>query len=105
MSDILKACVTIDSEKWDSYSLQPLQVVLTPSSDFYDLFKEIISENVTYVIQKQTIDGYWNPTWMWGQFEEEWKVAKQEWQGVLTLTNLKILRAFNALEMSQNSFK
>lgn len=98
LSDILKACVTIDSEKWDSYSLQPLQVVLTPSSDFYDLFKEIIPENVTYVIQKQTIDGYWNPTWMWGQFEEEWKVAKQEWQGVLTLTNLKTLRAFDALE-------
>ncbi|ANU13066.1 hypothetical protein B481_0396 [Planococcus halocryophilus Or1] len=97
LSDILKECVTTDSNQWDSYSLQPLQVVSTPNSDFYDLFKEIIPENLTYVIQRQTKDGYWNPTWQWGQFEKEWEVAKQEWQGVLTLTNLKILRAFNAL--------
>ncbi|EGA91031.1 hypothetical protein GPDM_02045 [Planococcus donghaensis MPA1U2] len=100
LSDILKECVTTDSNQWDSYSLQPLQVVSTPNSDFYDLFKETIPENLTYVIQKQTKDGYWNPTWQWGQFEKEWEVAKQEWQGVLTLANLKILRAFNALETS-----
>ncbi|ANU23316.1 hypothetical protein [Planococcus donghaensis] len=100
LSDILKECVTTDSNQWDSYSLQPLQVVSTPNSDFYDLFKETIPENLTYVIQKQSEGGYWNPTWQWGQFEKEWEVAKQEWQGVLTLTNLKILRAFNALETS-----
>jgi hypothetical protein len=40
----------------------------------------------------------WGITWSWGQFEEEWETAKEEWRGWLTLEYLRILRSFDHIE-------
>lgn len=98
LSEIVQASVTTDPEKWDSYGLFPLQVVASPSSEFYNLFPEVIPLNLAYLVRNQTNNGYWDPNWSWGQFEEEWEFAKEEWRGVLTLANLKTLRAFDYIE-------
>jgi hypothetical protein len=98
LREMVKACVTDDPEKWDSYCLLPIQVVNSPSSEYYDLFADIIPINLNYLVTKQTKDGYWEPTWSWGQFEEEWETAKEEWRGWLTLEYLRILRSFDYIE-------
>jgi hypothetical protein len=95
---MVKACVTDDPEKWDFYCLQPIQVVKSSSSEYYDLFADIIPINLDFIVRKQSQDGYWEPTWSWGQFEEEWETAKEEWRGWLTLEYLRILRSFGRIE-------
>lgn len=96
---IARNSVTTDSEKWHGYCLLPLQVIASPESFLYGEFNDVIPTNINHLLNTQTEDGSWKPTWEWGQFENEWKTAKQEWSGVLTLENLKVLRAFDALEM------
>ncbi|HZG61852.1 MAG TPA: hypothetical protein VEY68_15500 [Anoxybacillus sp.] len=91
---MVKAYVTCDPEKWNSYCLQPIQVVNSPSSEYYDLFSDIISINLNDLVMKQTKEGYWEPTWSWGQFEEEWETAKEEWRGWLTLEIFKDISFF-----------
>ena len=96
---MVKANVTVDPDKWDSYCLLPIQVVNSPRSDFYGLFSDIIPANLDYLVEKQTTDGCWEPTWAWGQFEEEWETAKVEWSGCLTLDYLKVLKAFDWIDL------
>lgn len=98
LNEMVQASVTTEPERWDAYCLTPLQVVSSPSSKFYGLFKEVIPLNLASLVQKQAKRGYWNPSWSWGQFEEEWKVAKEEWKGCLTLDHLRVLRAFDHVE-------
>lgn len=105
LNEMVQGSVTTDPAKWDGYCLLPLQVVSTPSSKFYHLFEEVIPLNLAYLVQKQTDDGCWDPTWSWGQFEEEWKVAKKEWQGWLTLNNLRILQSFGYVDTETKSLK
>ena len=69
-----------------------------PQRLFYmKTLRNIIPANIQHLITNQAEDGSWKPTWAWGRFEDVWETAKQEWSGVLTLDNLKTLRAFNAI--------
>ncbi|MCM3744903.1 hypothetical protein M3193_12190 [Sporosarcina luteola] len=93
--EIAHHSVTTDQEKWHDYCLLPLQVVSSPTSFLYEDFKEFIPANIQHLISTQSEDGSWKPTWEWGRYEDVWKTAKQEWSGVLTLDNLRVLRAFD----------
>lgn len=91
---IARNSVTTDPEKWHGYCLLPLQIVSMKESFLYEEFKDAIPSNIQHLLNTQAEDGSWKPTWAWGQFEEEWEKAKQEWSGVLTLENLRILHAY-----------
>ncbi|MCG7343167.1 hypothetical protein MHZ92_03415 [Sporosarcina sp. ACRSL] len=95
--EIAQHSVTTNPEKWHDYCLLPLQVVSSPTSFLYEDFKEIIPANIQHLRSTQSEDGSWKPTWAWGRFEDVWETAKQEWSGVLTLDNLRVLRAFDAI--------
>ncbi|MFS0690702.1 hypothetical protein AB1K89_15815 [Sporosarcina sp. 179-K 8C2 HS] len=95
VQEIAHHSVTTDPEKWHDYCLLPLQVVSSPMFFLYEDFKEIIPANIQHLASTQAEDGSWKPTWSWGRFEDIWETAKQEWSGVLTLDNLRVLRAFD----------
>lgn len=93
--EIANHSVTTDPDKWQDYCLLPLQVVTSPSSFLYEDFKEFIPANIRHLASNQAEDGSWKPTWTWGRYEDVWETAKQEWSGVLTLDNLRVLSAFD----------
>jgi hypothetical protein len=89
------ATVERDPARWPKYGLRPLSVVKSPQSPYYAALRDAVAVNLDYLISEQTGDGSWAPTWSWAdEFPDVWPVAKREWQGVLTLDALKILRAF-----------
>ena len=60
---------------------------------------ETIGYNLDYVIENQTADGSWRPTWTWGDaYPDAWVEAERQWSGVLTLGQLLKLRTFGRLE-------
>ena len=84
-----------DPAKWPKYALQPLTVVKSSASPYHGPLREAVEANLDFLIAEQCADGSWQPTWTWGNaFPETWPVAKREWQGILTLDALKVLRAF-----------
>ncbi|MFD0716082.1 hypothetical protein [Paenibacillus sp. GCM10027626] len=95
---MVEKCVTVQSESWQKYCLQPIQVVQSPNSPYYKMFEKVLPANLVYLIAKQTEEGCWNPTWAWGQFEDTWQIAKVDWQGWLTLDYLRILRLHDYIE-------
>lgn len=97
VGEIAHHSVTTNPEKWNDYCLLPLQVVSSPASFLYEDFKEIIPTNIKHLFSNQAEDGSWKPTWAWGRYEDVWETAKQEWSGVLTLDNLRVLRGFDAI--------
>ena len=79
--------------------LKPLDVVTSPESPFAAMFDEEIALNLDFEIRNQREDGCWTPTWSWGDdFPETWETAEREWKGIITVGNLRLLRAFNRLE-------
>ncbi len=98
ITDRVVATVERDPAKWPKYGLRPLSVVKSPASPYYAPLREAVAANFDYLIGEQGGDGAWSPTWNWGdKFPEAWPQARRDWQGVLTLDALKVLRAFGRI--------
>lgn len=84
-------------EKWDSYGVQPVVLADSEDSPFVDELNQELHVNLDYLVESQKSDGSFEPTWEWGQYEEEWKKAKREWQGVLTVQQIITLSKFGRI--------
>ncbi|WP_349409803.1 prenyltransferase/squalene oxidase repeat-containing protein [Pseudalkalibacillus sp. SCS-8] len=89
--------VNMDREQWKHYGMQPVQLATHPQSEFYSLLEKQVEENLDYIISSQQPDGSWLPNWEWGQYEEDWLKAREQWKGILTYQNLKLLKAYDRI--------
>lgn len=87
--------VARDPAAWYSYGLQPLSVVSNPASPYAHLFAKEIPANLAFLMDQQGADGSWSPNWSWGDAHPQaWSVAQHNWRSVITLKNLRLIRAF-----------
>jgi len=91
--------VSRDPDEWAEYSATPLKVAPSPDAAVAELLEDDLRRYLDYVIDRQTAEGTWEPTWTWGPlYPEAWEQAKQEWRGHVTLETLTSLRAFGRIE-------
>ena len=87
-----------DPEKWSTYCLTPLRVAPTPTSFGASQIREVSEAYLDWLIDQQTEEGCWNPTWTWfGNYPEIWPTAERQWKGIITLEHLLYLRAYDRL--------
>jgi hypothetical protein len=86
-------------EDWSTYCATPLKVAPSPESAVADLLWDDLQRNLDYVIEHQTEEGNWEPTWTWGDiYPQAWQEARQEWRGHVTLETLTSLEAFERID-------
>lgn len=89
-----------DPEAWSGYCPTPLKIAPSPETPVVDVLGDDLQTHIDYVIDHQTPEGAWEPTWTWGDFyPDAWEVAKREWRGHLTLETLTSLRAFGRVDL------
>ncbi|KIL44042.1 hypothetical protein KP77_29910 [Jeotgalibacillus alimentarius] len=76
---------TQNPEEWQGYGLQPIQLIKNTQSPLYGKFEDIAEENAAWYAQQLHAEGYWNPSWEWGQYPVEWALSKKDWQSYLTV--------------------
>lgn len=98
LPELAQSSVEMDASKWHEYCTRPLEIIHSPHSMLYAEFRELVEANLHFAIAQQGEDGSWAPHWSWGEtYPEAWLEAKKQWQGVLTLEHLLLLRAFGCL--------
>lgn len=92
---VTDAIVARDPQAWSSYAAPPLKLAPVPASPVADLLENDLQIHLDYLIEQQTPEGAWEPTWNWGEnYPEDWSQAKKEWRGILTLDTLISLHAY-----------
>lgn len=77
----------------ESYGLTPLRFAPTPESRWRALFDDaVVDAHLDRLAAKQHDDGGWDVTW-----EPPSEASRLEWRGIVTLTNLRVLRAYRRL--------
>ncbi|MDQ0060771.1 hypothetical protein [Paenibacillus harenae] len=94
IDEMVAGCVSVQPEQWEGYCLTPVQVADSPSSMYYEQLKDSVRLYLPYMLTKQQEDGAWWPTWTWGQYEDTWPEAKQDWKGFITFDALRMLKAY-----------
>jgi hypothetical protein len=96
---VVPGAITRAPEKWNTYCIPPLKLAPSPRSLVADLVADALQVNLDYVIEHQTAEGTWEPTWSWGPlYPKVGEQAKLEWRGKLTLDTLIMLRAFGRFD-------
>ncbi|MBC8453158.1 MAG: hypothetical protein H8D69_01655 [Chloroflexi bacterium] len=85
------------SADWAAYGGRPLWFAGTPEWLLADELRDLVPAQLDFEIESQADDGSWKPSWSWGQYEDEWKIAVVEWSGWLTLQNLMAFKAWGRL--------
>lgn len=95
---LVSQTVARDPAAWSSYGPQPLFFVTSPESFLCPDLRQAVEANLDSLIDIQDPIGGWTPNWDWGpNYPEVWDIARQEWQGFITLNNLRKLKAFGRL--------
>ena len=84
-------------EEWSQYCAPPLKLAPTPECITADILADCIPTHLDYIIDTQDPQGFWDVTWAWSDYPADWVIAKNEWQGYLTLDTLLSLRAYGRL--------
>lgn len=100
VQELSQKIVTRDPAQWSQYCTPPLKLAPTPQSITAASLEDCLPTHLDYLIDNQSPEGYWDVTWTWKDYPEEWEMAKREWCGVLTLDALRSLRAFGRLDIS-----
>jgi hypothetical protein len=98
LREITDAIVTRDPQAWTGYAAPPLKLAPTPDSTVANLLVKDLQIYLDYLINQQTPEGSWEPTWNWGEsFPDDWGKAQQEWRGILTFDTLVSLKVYGRL--------
>lgn len=91
--------VSRDPAEWTTYCITPLKLAPRPDSLLGRDLKAEVERHLDYLVEHQDEAGAWWPVWSWGDFYPDvWPQARREWAAIITLENLRILRAYNRLE-------
>jgi hypothetical protein len=100
LREVAEAIVARDPRSWAGYAAPPLKLAPTPGAPLTDLLADDLQIYLDYLIEQQTPEGTWAPTWNWGEgYPDDWAQAQQEWRGLLTLDALIALRAFGRMDV------
>ena len=96
---VLQGAVVRDPHEWTTYGIQPLSFIDSLHSPFYPGLEKEAAANLDYIIQTQNADGGWALNWSWNDVDPgAWKIAEQEWRGVMTLEKLERLEGFHRIQ-------
>lgn len=80
--------------------LSILTIAPKPDSILAQIAPNVVQQALDHQIDKQEEDGGWWPGWHWGQYEDVWPLAKQEWAGKITGETLFTLKNYGRIESS-----
>jgi hypothetical protein len=91
--------VTREPESWSGYCAPPVKLAPSPESITAEVLADCLPTHLDFLIEKQSPEGCWEPTWAWNYYPEDWEVAKKEWRGDLTLDTLVSLNIYGRIEV------
>ena len=69
----------------------------TPAALMAQAAPDVVQQALDQEIDNQAEDGGWWPGWHWGQYEDVWPIAKQEWAGKITADTLHTLKNYDRI--------
>jgi hypothetical protein len=71
-----RAVIEPDIEKWSGYVARPSAIIRTGLPSYLSFLRPLIEQEKAYLLDSVDPDGTWNVSWDWGQFPEQFAVAK-----------------------------
>lgn len=85
LAEDCQAVVETDVNQWSGYVTRPSAIVRTRLPSYLDFLRPMVEQEKEYLLETVDADGTWKVSWEWGQYREEFAVAKNWWKANLIL--------------------
>lgn len=91
-----------DSRKWVGYTCKPSAFIRNENHPLlkHDEFKELLYKEIETIERSLHPEGYWEISWQWDGFPEEFAISRNWWRADLAIKNLLLLKAFHKLQIN-----
>jgi hypothetical protein len=102
LADAIEKVIVYDSSRWNEYVPQPVDFVESPEKQRFSIPNKKINNNLDFIIEllenRERIELPWGRNY----YSKEMEPAYKEWQGILTLKALSILKNYGRFENDDN---
>lgn len=96
---LVEGCVDKDVSNWSTgYKALPLDFIDSPDDPLCERIGALVEQNLKFYLEQMSDEGIWDISWSWGNYPEEFAVAKRYWKGILAVKRYSILKAFGWIE-------
>ena len=102
ISELVMQTIEHDTSKWPYYTTRPSCYISGPNSPYYEANKEIVQQELDYLIDTKPEGDVWPITWSWfntqDKYPKEFAVSEVWWKGVRVIEALRLLEAYGRIE-------
>jgi len=99
--------IGMDSEKWVEVGSSPLEYITNPDSVFYNDYKDAVQHELDCLIETRPKQSVWGIGWSWYDNQEKYanafSISENWWKSDIALSNIRILKHFNRLDLHEPS--
>ncbi len=90
----INSLLNLDSAQWNTYVPRPFDFITDPNHRLYSLIQAGADMHLKFIEEGADEHGLWEPNWRWGQYEDSWRHAKENWKALIAIRNYTILERF-----------
>ncbi|SDW88474.1 hypothetical protein SAMN05444487_107103 [Marininema mesophilum] len=95
---LAEKCVDKDVSTWNKgYKALPLDFIDHPNDPLCEIFGSLVEENLNMYSEQLSDEGFWDISWSWGSYPEEFEIARRDWWGIIAVNRLKQFKEFGYL--------
>jgi len=100
---MVRNTIVTDSTKWVEVGRSPLEYIESPSSAYYNDYKDAVQQELDYLIKSRPEQSVWGITWSWYDNQEKYSnafaISENWWKSKLAISTMRSLKNFNRLEL------
>lgn len=102
INELVRNSIEKDISKWQYYSVRPSNYIRSPQSIYYRENKEIVEEEIKYLIETIPQNDVWGITWTWfdntAKYTREFAISENWWKAMKAIEKIYFLKNFGYIE-------
>jgi hypothetical protein len=99
VENLAEQCMNKEVSTWKgSYLPLPIDFINHPQHALFEKYSSLVKANIELLLETMTDEGVWKITWEWGSYPEQFKIAKEQWKGILAIKHYQLLQKFGYLK-------
>ena len=98
LNELVKNSIQHDISKWQYYGVRPSNYIKGPQSIYYNDNKDIVEQELYYLIETLPPNDVWGITWTWfdnnSKYAKEFAISENWWKTIKAIEKMRFLKSF-----------
>ena len=103
LNELVRNSIEKDISKWQYYGVRPSNYIRSPQSIYYKENKDLVEQEIKYLIETIPQNDVWGITWTWfdnnEKYSKEFAISENWWKTNKAIEKIQFLKNFDGIEL------